>query len=700
MPAFIFSAYFCKKSLFMDKEQARKKIEKLRKQLNEHNYKYYVLDEPEISDFEFDKLMKELESLEKQYPDLAAPDSPTQRVGGEITKKFNTVKHKYPMLSLGNTYSMEELTEFDTRIRKTIGTDFSYACELKFDGVAIGLVYKKGRLSQAVTRGDGTKGDEVTTNVRTIKSIPLRIYASNLPDEFEVRAEIIMPHKSFIRLNEEKQKNNESLFANPRNAASGSLKLQDSALVAKRNLDCYVYGILGKDLPFESHFENLAKAREWGFKVSDLTTRCNNINDVMDYIEKIEKKRTSLPYDIDGVVIKVNSYAQQEQLGYTSKFPRWAISYKYKAEQGITRLLDVAYQVGRTGAVTPVAILEPVLVAGTTVKRASLYNADKMEELGLHYADTVHIEKGGEIIPKIVEVKKDLRSPDAKKIQFASHCPECKTKLVRNDGEAVHYCPNSDGCPPQIQGKIEHFISRRAMDIEGLGEGRIEVMIKNKLITNIADLYELKYDQLLGLEKIVTDEITGKQKKISFREKTVNNILNAIEKSKEVSFERVLYALGIRYLGETGAKKLARHFGGLKQIKESSFDDLLAVPEIGERIAGSIKDFFDDERNIEIVKRLEKSGLQFEIEKIPETSKSEQPLKGKSFVVSGVFERYSRSQIKELIELKGGKNISSLSSKTDYLLAGDKMGPEKKRKAVEFNIPIISEDDFELMITT
>ncbi|MFN2394429.1 MAG: NAD-dependent DNA ligase LigA [Bacteroidales bacterium] len=682
----------------MNKEQARKKIEELTKELNDHNYRYYVLDEPVISDFEFDIHLKELESLEKQFPDLVSPDSPTQRVGGEITKKFNTVKHKYPMLSLGNTYSMEELTEFDARIKKTLNTDYLYACELKFDGVAISLLYKNGRLSQAVTRGDGLQGDDVTANVKTIRSIPLRVYADDLPGEFLVRAEIIMPHQSFLMLNEGKQKNNESLFANPRNAASGSLKLQDSALVAKRNLDCYVYGILGENLPFESHFENLAKARQWGFKVSELTTRCNNIDEVMDYIEEIEKERGGLPYDIDGVVIKVNSYAQQEQLGFTSKFPRWAISYKYKAEQGVTRLLDVKYQVGRTGAVTPVAVLEPVLVAGTTVKRASLYNADKMDELDLHYADTVHIEKGGEIIPKIVEVNKELRNPGAKKIHYATHCPECQTKLIRNEGEAVHYCPNADGCPPQIQGKIEHFISRRAMDIEGLGEGRIEVMIKNNLITNIADLYDLKYDQLLGLEKIVTNEITGKQKKISFREKTVNNILNAIEKSKEVSFERVLYALGIRYLGETGAKKLARHFGNIQQIKDSSFDDLLAVPEIGERIAGSIIDFFNDERNIKILNRLEQAGLKFETESISGTNPANQPLEGKSIVVSGVFEKYSRNQLKEIIELKGGKNVSSLSSKTDYLLAGDNMGPEKKKKAVELNIPIISEDDFEQMI--
>ncbi len=682
----------------MERAQAQKRIEILTQQLNEYNYRYYVLDNPTVSDYEFDQLLKELESLEKQFPDLASKDSPTQRVGGQITKKFNTVKHKYPMLSLGNTYSKEELQDFDARIRKSINDDFDYVCELKFDGVAIGLTYRNGSLVQAVTRGDGVQGDEVTSNVKTIRSIPLRIYTGNLPLEFEVRAEIILPHKSFIRLNEEKQENNEPLFANPRNAASGSLKLQDSSLVAKRNLDCYVYGLMGDNLPFQSHFENLEKAKKWGFKVADLTQKCSDIDEVMKFIEKVEKQRSSLPYDIDGIVIKVNNYSQQEQLGFTSKFPRWAISYKYKAEQGVTRLLDVTYQVGRTGAITPVAILEPVLVAGTTVKRASLYNADKMDELDLHYNDTVHIEKGGEIIPKIVDVNTELRQINSKKILFAAQCPECNSKLIRNEGEAAHYCPNSESCPPQIQGKIEHFISRRAMNIEGLGEGRIEVLIQNNLISDIADLYDLKYEQLLGLEKVITDEITGKHKKISFREKTVDNILNAINSSHNIPFERVLYALGIRYLGETGAKKLARHFGSIDKIRNSVFEELIAVPEIGERIAGSILDYFSDEQNNIIVNRLIEAGLNFRTETTAPAEHGSQPLDGKSFVVSGVFENYSRNQVKELIEQKGGKNVSSLSSKTDFLLAGDKMGPEKKKKAEELKIPIISEADFKKMI--
>ena len=682
----------------MDKKQVQENMHKLTTELNRHNYNYYVLDKPEISDIEFDRMLKELEELEKQHPDFASPDSPTQRVGGAITKKFDTVIHKYPMLSLGNTYSKAELEDFDKRVRKTLGEDYAYVCELKFDGVAIGLTYTKGRLTRAVTRGDGVQGDDVTANARTIRSIPLNLHSKDIPQEFEARGEIVMPHKSFIRLNEEKQLNNEPLFANPRNAASGSLKLQDSSLVARRNLDCYVYGILGEDLPFASHFENLEKARQWGLKVSDLTRKCDTIEQVMHFVEEVENKRPQLPYDIDGIVIKVNSYHQQEHLGFTSKFPRWAISYKYKAEQGITKLLDVHYQVGRTGAVTPVAVLQPVAVAGTIVKRASLYNADKMHEMDLHYNDTVYIEKGGEIIPKIVEVDTSLREQHAHRIEFISHCPQCETPLERNDGEAVNYCPDSAHCPPQIQGKIEHFISRRAMNIEGLGEGRIEVLIQNKLISNIADLYDLQYEQLLGLEKIITDEFTEKQKKISFREKTVNNILGAIESSKKVSFERVLFALGIRFLGETGAKKLARHFLSLQAIQSSSYEDLIAVPEIGERIAGSVIAYFNDPENLEIVRRLKDAGLQMETQKSVTENAAGLPLSGKSFVVSGVFEKFSRNQVKELIEQNGGKNVSSLSSKTDYLLAGDKMGPEKRKKAEELNIPVISEEDFEKMI--
>ncbi len=684
----------------MDKEPVQKKIESLTKILNQHNYNYYVLDRPAISDYEFDQKLKELEKLEKDYPEYVLDDSPTQRVGGKITRKFNNVNHKYPMLSLSNTYSKAELEEFDQRVRKLTQSPFSYVCELKYDGVAIGITYINGVLTQALTRGDGISGDDVTHNVKTIRSIPIRIYDSKLPSEFEVRGEIILPHKSFIDLNLEKNNNNEALFANPRNAASGSLKLQDSSLVAKRNLDCFVHGILGDSLPFTSHYENIQQAKDWGFKVSQYTKKCSNIDEVMTFIEEIQKIRTELSYDIDGIVIKVNQYDIQEELGFTSKFPRWAIAYKYKAEQGVTTLDNVIYQVGRTGAVTPVAELKPVWVAGTKVKRASLYNADKIEELDLHFGDTVFVEKGGEIIPKIVMVDIAKRTKDAKKVSFTQKCPRCGTPLKRKEGEAVFYCPNSSLCPPQIQGKIEHFISRRAMNIEGLGEGRIEVLINHKLISRAADLYKLKYEDLYGLEKTIEDEETGKTKKISFKEKTVNNILQAIEDSKKIPFERVLFALGIRHLGETGAKKIARQLKNLETISKTSYEDLLAIPEIGEKIAASIVDYFNEYENIQTINALIDAGLKFEIEQpdFESMSSSDLPLAGKSFVVSGVFEKYSRNELKEIIEKKGGQNISSLSSKTSYLLAGEKMGPEKKKKAEQLNIPIISEADFDKLI--
>ncbi len=683
----------------MEKQQIKEKIEKLTRELNKHNYNYYVLDDPLISDYEFDLLLKELESLEKQYPEFALPESPTQRVGGQITKKFESVAHKYPMLSLGNTYSKEELEDFDKRIKKLVGTGFSYVCELKYDGVAIGLTYNNGKLVRALTRGDGVTGDDVTTNVKTIGSVPLVIYDDDLPQEFEARGEIIMPHKSFMELNQQKQDAAEPLFANPRNAASGSLKLQDSSLVAKRNLDCFIHGILGEDLPLQSHFENIQQARSWGFKVSDYTRKCKDIAQVVEFIEEIEAIRSDLAYDIDGIVVKVDQYAVQEKLGFTSKFPRWAIAYKYKAEQGITILEDVKYQVGRTGAVTPVAVLKPVWVSGSSVKRASLYNSDKMSELDLHYNDTVFVEKGGEIIPKIVFVDKSKRANDASPVHFASQCPRCNTPLERKEGEALHYCPNTDHCPPQIQGKIEHFISRRAMNIEGLGEGRIEVLINNNLIRKAADLYKLTYNDLFGLEKVITDEETGKQKKISFREKTVNNILSAIENSKKIPFERVLFALGIRFLGETGAKKVARTLKSIDTIKNSSYEELIAIPEIGDRIAGSIVEFFSDPRNLEDIQSLQEAGLQFSIREAEKVQPgSDLPLQGKSIVVSGVFSNYSRNQVKEIIEQKGGTNVSSLSSKTSFLLAGEKMGPEKRKKAESLGIPIISEEDFDKMI--
>jgi DNA ligase (NAD+) len=684
----------------MDQQTIQKKIEQLTKTINQHNYNYYVLDRPTISDYDFDQMLKELEDLEKQHPEYVMDDSPTLRVGGQITRKFDNIKHKYPMLSLSNTYSKEELEEFDLRIKRLTQKPFSYVCELKYDGVAIGITYKKGILYQALTRGDGISGDDVTNNVKTIKSIPLRIYDTNLPAEFEVRGEIIMPHKSFIDLNLEKGRNGEPLFANPRNAASGSLKLQDSSLVAKRNLDCFMHGILGNELPFISHYENIQQVKTWGFKVSQYTKKCNNIDEVMSFINEIEKIRTELSYDIDGIVIKVNQYEIQQELGFTSKFPRWAIAYKYKAEQGVTTLENVIYQVGRTGAVTPVAELKPVWVAGTKVKRASLYNADKIEELDLHYGDTVFVEKGGEIIPKIVMVDIAKRPEKAQKVSFAQKCPRCGTTLHRKQGEAVFYCPNSSLCPPQIQGKIEHFISRRAMNIEGLGEGRIEVLINNKLIGKAADLYQLKYDDLYGLEKTIEDEETGKVKRISFKEKTVNNILRAIEESRKTPFERVLFALGIRHLGETGAKKIARKLKNLETIRKTSYEDLLEIPEIGEKIAASIIDYFKDYENIKSLNALIDAGLNFETEQPEEESlsSSDLPLAGKSFVISGVFENYSRNELKEIIEKNGGQNVSSLSSKTNYLVVGAKMGPEKKKKAQELSIPMITEADFEKLI--
>ncbi len=681
----------------MDLKQARERINELTQKINHHDYLYYVRAQPEISDYDYDMLMKELFSLEKEFPELKAPSSPTQRVGGQVTKRFPSVKHKYPMLSLDNTYSKEELADFDKRVSKGLQEDYEYICELKFDGVAIGITYENGELSRAVTRGDGVQGDEVTTNVKTIRSLPLKVENNQLPLQFEVRGEIYMPHRSFLNLNEEKQKKEESPFANPRNAAAGSLKLQDSALVAKRNLDCFVFGLLSEEIFFASHWESLEAAKKWGFKVNSMTRKCKNMDEVFAFIESCDKKRKELPFDIDGVVIKVNSYRQQEKLGYTSKFPRWAISYKFKAERAATYLEDVVYQVGRTGAVTPVAVLKPVHVAGSTVKRASLYNADKMNELNLHYQDLVFVEKGGDIIPKIVGVDEDQRKEGAKKVGFARECPECGSGLERKEGEAVHYCTNTDHCPPQLQGKIEHFISRRAMNIESLGEGRIRLLIDNHRIENIADLYDLKFDDLIGLEKTFTDPLTQKTRKVSFREKTVQNILEAIENSRKVPFERVLYAIGIRHLGETTAKKLAAHFENIDNLANASFEDLIAVNDVGEKMAQSILDYFENPKNREILERLKKAGLNFAKEKTEEESKS-QELQDKTLVVSGVFTKYSRDEIKGLIESHGGKVTGSVSSNTDYLVAGENMGPKKRKQAEDLNVTIISEEDLEKML--
>ncbi|TVR41000.1 MAG: NAD-dependent DNA ligase LigA [Bacteroidia bacterium] len=678
-----------------DPEKAKERIEELSRRLNEHNYRYYVLDQPSISDYDYDMMMEELISLEQQFPELLDPNSPSRRVGGEITKKFPAVKHRYPMLSLSNTYSREEVIAFHTRVQKAIDGPVDYVCELKFDGVAISLTYENGVLVRAVTRGDGVQGDEVTANIKTIRSIPLKISDAGL-SSFDVRGEVYMPHNSFLHLNEEKEKNGEALFANPRNAASGSLKMQDSTLVARRNLDCFMYAAMGEELNFNTHWESIQALKRWGFKVSDDTRKCEGIDEVFRFIEEGEKKRAGLPFDIDGVVIKVNSYAQQERLGYTSKFPRWAIAFKYKAVQGVTHLLDIAFQVGRTGAVTPVAILKPVLIAGSTVQRASLYNEDRMIELNLHRNDMVVVEKGGDIIPKIVDVDASQREKHAEKIDFATHCPECDTRLEKKTGEAVHYCPNNDACPPQIQGRIEHFISRRAMNIESLGQGKTELLIARGKVQNIADLYDLTYDDLIGLEKTIEDPATGKARTVRFRDKTVKNILSAIENSTSVSFDRVLYALGIRHLGETMAKKLAHHFENIDRLRQSSYDELIAVRDVGEKMAESIHAYFEDARNLEIIERLKRAGLSFSVDK-QETEKGD-ALSGKSFVVSGVFAQYSRDEIKEFIRQHGGEVKSSISSKTSFLLAGDQMGPEKRKKAEALGVPIIDEAELHNMI--
>ncbi len=678
--------------------EAKQKIEQLTRELQEHNYRYYVLAQPVISDYEFDMKLKELEELEKQFPQYKLPDSPTQRVGGEPTKEFKTVTHKYPMMSLANSYSIGEIVDFDNRIKKLTGKHPEYVCELKYDGLSISLIYENGLLKHAVTRGDGIRGDDVTNNVKTIRSIPLRL-RGNFPEELEIRGEIFMPHKEFERLNREREEIGESPFANPRNAAAGSLKLQDPAEVAKRNLDCFLYYIPHDLEGIKTHYQSMQYAASLGFKISKNMALCKNIDEIKEYINDWDEGRKHLPYDIDGIVIKVNDLQLQKELGYTAKSPRWAIAYKFKAEQVETKLLSIDYQVGRTGAVTPVANLKPVLLAGTIVKRASLHNADIIKTLDVRIGDTVYVEKGGEIIPKIVGVNLEKRPAGAKPVEFIKNCPECGTPLVRKEGEAAHYCPNEDGCPPQIKGKLEHFISRKAMNIDSLGEGKIEMLYENGLVKNIADLYYLTYDKLIGLEKIIPAEDGKKEKKISFREKTVNNILKGIEQSKSVPFPRVLYALGIRYVGETVAKKLALHFKNIHNLINASYDDLVSVDEIGEKIAQSVINYFKKEEHINIIKRLKEKGVQFEINETNDETSVENKLNGKSFVVSGVFKKYSRDEIKALIEKYGGKNTSSISSKTDYLLAGDKMGPAKKEKAEKLNVPIISEEEFEKMIS-
>ena len=658
------------------------KIQTLREELNQHNYNYYVLDTPSISDYEFDQKLKALQELEKQYPQYNDPNSPSVRVGGQITKNFPTVTHEFRMYSLDNSYSKEELEEWEKRVLKLLGTEkVSFVCELKYDGASIDLTYRQGKLVQATTRGDGIQGDEITANVRTIGSVPLTL-RGDYPEDFHIRGEIIILKEGFKKMNEQRIAEGEDPYMNPRNTASGSLKLQDTTEVAKRPLDCLLYYVVGNNLPIHTQFESLQKAREWGFKVPSQSQLCHSTQEVMDFINYWDIHRHDLPYETDGVVIKVNEYHAQQELGYTSKSPRWAIAYKFKAEQVSTTLESISYQVGRTGAITPVANLTPVLLAGTIVKRASLHNADQIAKLGLHLSDEVFVEKGGEIIPKITGVKLEQRSSQATPITFITHCPECNTPLVRNEGEAQHYCPNAYGCPPQITGRIQHFISRKAMDIEGLGSETVELMFRAGLIHNYADLYELKAEQIQDLERMGT--------------RSAQNIIKGIEKSKEVPFERVLFALGIRMVGETVAKKLAKTYKSLQALRTTSYEALIQIDEIGDRIAQSVIEFFANDLNKAILKRLERYGLQMEIQE------TEAPisdvLKGKTLVVSGVFARHSRDELKALIESHGGKVGSSISSKTSYVVAGENMGPSKLEKATQLNIPILSEADFEKLI--
>lgn len=693
----------------MSESKVFRRIEQLRKEIEEHNHKYYVQAKSSISDYDFDMLLEELIRLEKEHPEFASDESPSQRVGGTVTKEFKSVKHKFPMLSLGNTYSEIDLKEFDERIRKGLDHDFEYVCELKFDGVAIGLTYKSGRLFQAVTRGDGVQGDDVTTNVKTIRSIPLVLHGKNFPDEFEIRGEILMPHSSFNKINKEIEKQltedgydeeeiADKLLKNPRNAAAGTIKMQDSAVVGKRGLDCFLYALYGNKLPYKTHIESLKEAESWGFKVSQHTKKCKSIDEVIQFLEHWNIARFDLPYDTDGVVIKINSIDQQSELGFTAKSPRWAIAYKFKSESVSTILEDITYQVGRTGAITPVANLKAVFLAGSTVRRATLHNADQIEKLDLRIGDTVFVEKGGEVIPKITSVDLKKRSKNSVPVIYIKKCPVCNTKLERKDGEAQHYCPNITGCPPQIKGRIEHFISRRAMNIDSLGEGKIEMLFDNELIKDPSDLYSLKHSDLLGLEKIIDSEDGGKSKKISLQEKSVQNILQGIEESKQVPFERVLYAIGIRYVGETVAKKLALHFKSINAIISATFEELVQAEEIGDKIAASIIDFFKIKDNIRLINDLKKAGLNMEIALDRMPAKLSNRFEGLSFVVSGTFTNFSRDEIKVVIEQHGGKNQSGVSAKTSFLLAGDKAGDSKLEKASKLNVKVISEDDFGKML--
>ncbi|WP_321331500.1 NAD-dependent DNA ligase LigA [uncultured Bacteroides sp.] len=663
---------------------AKERINELRIQLHRHNYNYYVLNAPEISDKEFDDMMRELQHLEQEHPEFFDENSPTMRVGSDLNRNFTQVKHKYPMLSLANTYSEGEVSDFYERVRKTLNEDFEICCEMKYDGTSISLTYEEGKLIRAVTRGDGEKGDDVTDNVKTIRSIPLMLHGNNYPSSFEIRGEILMPWIVFEELNREREAREELLFANPRNAASGTLKLQNSSIVASRKLDAYLYYLLGDSLPCDGHYENLQETQKWGFKISPLMRKCSNLQEVFDFINYWDMERKSLPVATDGIVLKVNSLRQQKNLGFTAKSPRWAIAYKFQAERALTRLNAVTFQVGRTGAVTPVANLEPVQLSGTVVKRASLHNADIINGLDLYIGDMVYVEKGGEIIPKITGVDVSARFMIGERVEFISNCPECGSKLVRYEGEAAYYCPNETACPTQIKGKIEHFISRKAMNIDGLGPETVDLFYRLGLIKNVADLYELSADQIEGLDRM--------------GEKSAKNIINSIEKSKQVPFERVIFALGIRFVGETVAKKIARAFRHIDELEKADLDELINIDEIGEKIAKSILSYFENETNKNLVDRLKNSGLQvYRLEN--EIDDYTDRLLGQSIVISGVFTHHSRDEYKAIIEQNGGKSVGSISPKTSFILAGKNMGPAKLEKANKLGIRIMDEEDFLTLIS-
>ena len=667
----------------MGLEEIKEKIELLRTNLSTHNYKYYVLAEPSISDFEFDKMLENLQNLEKAYPQFDDPDSPSRKVGGEVNKSFENFTHEYPMLSLGNTYNQEELLEFDKRIVKQLGhSDYQYVCELKFDGLSISIHYENGVMLRAVTRGDGVKGDVVTDNVRTIKSLRTKLNGS-FPEKLEVRGEIFMHRPAFDRMNMEREEAGEMLYANPRNVASGTLKLQNSSEVAKRPLDIYLYQLIEKNETIKNHYDSLTHMQSWGLRTSEHAKLCGRIEEVFSFIEFWEEERKKLSYDIDGVVIKINDYHQREELGFTAKSPRWAIAYKFKTEAACTQLLSIDYQVGRTGAITPVANLEPVFLLGTTIKRASLHNANEIERLDVRVGDFVYVEKGGEIIPKITGVELSKRKANSVVHPFILDCPECHTPLIRKEGEAQHYCPNEANCPPQVIGKIQHFIHRKAMDINGLGDETVDLLYRKGLLKNIADLYDLKTQDIVSIERMA--------------EKSTNNLMEGIEASKSIPYQRVLFGLGIRYVGETVAKKLAAKFKTIDLLMEAKYEDLMLVDEIGERIAVSINEFFAEDKHRELIQRLKTAGLQLENMDV-EKEKLSDILAGKNIVISGVFNRYSRDEIKELVEQHGGKNVGSISSKTSYVVAGESMGPAKLEKANQLNIPILDEEMFLKMI--